>query len=150
MLIPHPGAQISVTSDGRDYSSQISKSRSPFSLSYHQASFQRFSILFIKCARKDLGVLTQRQFNLLYLIPWLIVTLLLIEVAVGCDRKDLYFLNISLVCVPESCLLIQSCSWNLQCVTQPFGLCSFQCLCGEVSFHFCFKSIFMGGSAGIF
>lgn len=36
-------------------------------------------------------MLTQRQFNLLYLIPWLIVTLLLIEVAIGCDRIDLYF-----------------------------------------------------------
>lgn len=64
-----------------------SKSRSPFSLRYHQASFQRFSILFIKCASKDLGVLTQWQLSLLYSILWLIVTLLLIEVAIGCDRK---------------------------------------------------------------
>ena len=50
--------------------------------------------------------------------------------------------NISLFALPESCLLSQSCSWNLQCVTQSFRLCSLQSFCWEVSFHCCSKNIF--------
>lgn len=122
-----------------DYSSQISNCRPPLS----PLSLSSFSCLHSlykrECAHKD----TWQQFNLLYSIPGLIVTLLLIEAASGCDRKDLYFPNISFF-VPESCFLIQNYSWNFQCVTQPFGLCSCQCLCGNVSFHFCFKSILYG------
>ena len=52
--------------------------------------------------------------------------------------------NISLLAVPESCLLSQSCSWNLQCVTQSFRLCSLQSFCWEMSFHCCSKSILYG------
>lgn len=60
------------------------------------------------------------------------------------QKRPCIFPNISLVFPPESCLLIQSCSWNLQCVTQPFGLCSCQCLCGNMSFRFCLRSILYG------
>ena len=58
---------------------------------YQKLVFNIFSILVIKYACKDLGLLTQAQLNLLPPFQWLIMTSRLTEVATECDGGDLLF-----------------------------------------------------------